>query len=366
MYGDRYDYTNVNYINNKTDIEIICKKHGSFAKRPDLFLNGNGCPRCSRTKKSTTEEFIKKATYVHNGFFGYDKTIYTTSGNKVIVTCPYHGDFDVKANNHLNGCNCKECQKEGIKHKITKLPKDNGCTKTYDTYEFIRKAKAKWGDKYTYEHVVYNKNDEHVNITCKEHGDFPVTPNHFLDGRGCPKCSNNYRYSNSEFIEKLKNIFGDKYIYDRVKYVRTHDHIEIGCKKHGYFKVQPSNLLKGEGCPECNQSIMEEEIKSLLEINNVEYIRQYKLSKLRLDFFLPNYNISIECQGIQHFRPVDFFGGEESFREQIKRDELKRTLCKENNVYLLYYANYKYDFPYKVITDKQELLTTILNYDQNR
>lgn len=191
-WGDRYDYSNVVYVNNKTDVEIICKEHGPFMKRPDLFLLGTGCPKCSRTKKSTTEEFIEKANYVHNGFFSYDKTVYTTSGNKVIVTCPYHGDFEVKANNHLNGCNCKKCSEDGFTHKITKLVKDSASTKTYDTYEFIRRAKVKWGDRYTYDNVVYTKNNKHVNVTCRKHGDFSVTPNHFLSGRGCPHCSKNH------------------------------------------------------------------------------------------------------------------------------------------------------------------------------
>ena len=364
-WGDRYDYSNVVYVNNKTEIEIICKEHGPFMKRPDVFLSGTGCPKCSRTKKSTTEEFIEKANYVHNGFFNYDKTVYTTSGNKVIVTCPYHGDFEVKANNHLNGCNCKKCSEDGFTHKITKLTKDSSSTKTYDTYEFIRRAKAKWGDKYTYDNVVYTKNNKHVNVTCRKHGDFSITPNHFLNGRGCPHCSNNYNYTTNEFINKLKELYGDKYYYDRVNYVRTHDDIEIGCKKHGYFKIRPSNLLKGEGCPNCNQSIMEEDIKMFLTSHNINYMWQYKIGRLRLDFFLPDYNIGIECQGIQHFKPVEMFGGEDAFIDQTRRDELKKNLCKKNNVYLLYYANYQYEFPYEVITSKDELLNKILNYKQN-
>lgn len=92
---------------------------------------------------------------------------------------------------------------------------------------------------------------------------------------------------------------------------------------------------------------------------------QYKIGRLSLDFFLPNHNIGIECQGIQHFKPVEMFGGEDAFIDQTMRDELKKNLCKKNNVYLLYYANYQYEFPYEVITSKDKLLNKILNYKQN-
>jgi hypothetical protein len=51
---------------------------------------------------------------------------------------------------------------------------------------------------------------------------------------------------------------------------------------------------------------------------------------------LPKYNIAIECQGIQHFKPVEYFGGEIAYEEQVKRDKKKKKLCIENNIELRY------------------------------
>ena len=127
----------------------------------------------------------------------------------------------------------------------------------------------------------------------------------------------------------------------------------------------PSNLLRGKGCARCKQSLMEEEIDNFLSANDIKFIRQYPINRLRIDFFLPDYNIAIECQGIQHFKPVDIFGGEEAFTIQKIRDESKKKLCDKNNIRLIYYADYKYKFPYSVIKNKEELLETILNYKQN-
>lgn len=363
----QYDFSKSKYENNKRKIIVICPIHGEFKIRPDCLLNGTGCPICGGTHKMTTEEFIKKANFVHNGYFSYDKCVFNGVSNKVNVTCPIHGDFEVKANNHLNGCNCKKCQKNGYKHKITKLTKINASTKKLTTEEFIKKAKEKHGNKYSYEKVIYEKSNKHVLVTCSIHGDFLITPNHLLSGRGCAKCSKNYKYTDKEFIEKLITIFGEKYLYDKVEYVSTHKQILIGCKTHGYFKIQPSNLLRGEGCPKCNESKLEQEICDLLNEYNINFIQQkhFKwLGKQSLDFYLPEYNIGIECQGIQHFEPIQFSSNNEKNDERFRQikvlDDKKRKLCEKNNIYLLYFANYKYKFPYEVITNKKYLMTKIL------
>ena len=49
---------------------------------------------------------------------------------------------------------------------------------------------------------------------------------------------------------------------------------------------------------------------------------------MSLDFYLPEYNIAIECQGIQHFKRIEYFGGEKSFKEQKNRDTIKKELCE--------------------------------------
>jgi hypothetical protein len=60
------------------------------------------------------------------------------------------------------------------------------------------------------------------------------------------------------------------------------------------------------------------------------------LGRQHLDIFFPDRNIAIEYQGVQHDRPVAFFGGEERFREQKERDERKALLCRENGCLLIY------------------------------
>lgn len=96
VHGDEYDYSKSKYINAMTYIEIICRKHGSFWQKPNTHLIGKGCFECYGSKMLTQEEFINRCIEKHNGFYIYDKTIYTGCNYTITITCPVHGDFQQK------------------------------------------------------------------------------------------------------------------------------------------------------------------------------------------------------------------------------------------------------------------------------
>ena len=78
----------------------------------------------------------------------------------------------------------------------------------------------------------------------------------------------------------------------------------------------------------------------------IEYKRHKKFDWLglqHLDFYLPKYNIAIECQGEQHYKPIDYFGGNDGFISQKERDLRKFGKCKDNNVELLYFTNFIFE-----------------------
>jgi len=108
---------------------------------------------------------------------------------------------------------------------------------------------------------------------------------------------------------------------------------------------------------------MEKEISSYLDTNKIEHkMRKHFdwLGKQELDIFIPKYNIAIECQGEQHFKPIEHFGGDKEFEKIKKLDCQKRKLCEENGVKLLYYSNLGIEYPYKVYENKEELLKEIV------
>ena len=50
IYNDKFIYSKVNYINNKTKVIITCKLHGDFEQAPNHHIKGYGCPICSGKK----------------------------------------------------------------------------------------------------------------------------------------------------------------------------------------------------------------------------------------------------------------------------------------------------------------------------
>jgi len=96
----------------------------------------------------------------------------------------------------------------------------------------------------------------------------------------------------------------------------------------------------GTGCPICAISKGEKFIRNYLEQRNLNFSSQKIFSfkdckRLSFDFFLPEFNKAVEFDGIQHFKPVDFFGGETSFKRQIYCDKLKNRYCTLNKISLL-------------------------------
>ena len=121
IHKNKYDYSKVEYINNKTKICIICPEHGEFWQTPGSHLSGRGCPKCTGNVLKTREEFIDEANKVHRNFFKYDKVEYVNTHTKVIITCPIHGDFKQEPKSHLQGAGCPVCYSEHKNLAETKL-----------------------------------------------------------------------------------------------------------------------------------------------------------------------------------------------------------------------------------------------------
>lgn len=283
------------------------------------------------SKKLTLEEFIDKANKVHGGKYDYNKVVYVNRQTKVNITCSIHGDFEQTPCNHLNGHGCHKC---------------NGFDKI-KTEEFILKANEIHGDKYDYSNVQYVSSLKKVLIGCKEHGLFSQRPNDHLNGKGCPlcgikKCSEKRKKTTEDFINEAIIVHGNRYDYSKVKYGGYHNNVEIICNKHGSFFQKPSKHLMGQGCPICKASSLENKVRKILSENKIEFNEQKKFKWLKnkqlltLDFFLPQYNIAIECQGEQHYKPIKFFGGFERFLDDKNRDMVKYNLCNKHNINVLY------------------------------
>ena len=290
------------------------------------------------SKKKTTNEFINEARKVHGDKYDYSKVEYIDANTKVCIICPKHGEFWQKPISHIRGNGCPICN-----------PK-----KKVSENELISRFVTVHGDKYNYSKIKYKNMGSKICIVCPEHGEFWQDPHTHLKGSGCPKChfkklGDERKIGNKDFIERAIKIHGNKYDYSKAEYKGCFEKVCIICPKHGEFWQIANSHLRGQGCPKCNNSLLENKVMSLLVKNNIRFYYQYYpkflsdgKSHLSLDFYLPDYNIAIECQGMQHYRPVKTFGGEEQFKKQIELDKKKKMLCEKNDMRLLYYSTYVY------------------------
>ncbi len=179
------------------------------------------------------------------------------------------------------------CKKHGIfeQEPLNHFNKQ-GCpkctnNKRYTTKEFIIRAKNIHGDKYDYSLVDYKNNITKVKIICPKHGEFEQVPSSHLSKTGCQKCAGNNKNNIQEFIDKSYKIHGDDFSYEKSIYKNAKSKLIIICKKHGEFNQRPNEHLSGKGCPICNKSKGEHKIENILKENNINFKTQYSFPDLK-------------------------------------------------------------------------------------
>lgn len=323
-------------------------------------------------KRLTTEEFRIQLSKEHPELELLSE--YNGNKNYVTVRCKIHDyEFKTKPNWLHHGASCQKCYDDR-----------RGKTLLKTTEQFLEEIKDIYKDKnYDFSKVDYKGNKRKVTVICPIHGEFQATPNKMLTrGDGCKKCGDaqngfNKRLTKEEFIRKAREIHGWKYDYSKVEYITSDTKVCIICPEHGEFWQAPYNHLIGHGCSKCNESHLEREIRNLLLALNVDFEFQKKfewMGQKSLDFYIPSKNIGIECQGLQHFIPVEHYGDIEGFDKRVLNDITKYTLCQDHNIKMIYIADdvnfpkncndNKFNGIYKDIHKLSEIKESLKNYLQ--
>lgn len=275
IHGDKYNYSQVIYINNITKILIQCNTcNNKFWQIPSNHLQGKGCPFCGIKKvhnlqRKSLNQFIEQAKKIHDNKYDYSRVKYLKNNKKVEIICKKCGKVFLQTpTKHLLGQDCI-CYKLNKMHSARCQSKEN----------FIEKAKKIHGNKYNYDLVEYYNCKTKVKIQCKKCGKiFMQTPMNHLRYRGCPSCRQSKGENQIEKWLKSKDI---RYITQK----RFKD-----CKD-----------------------------KQLLPF----------------DFYLPDYNLCIEFQGRQHYFMWRNEINQDRLEKQRQHDQIKKDYCKKNNIRLL-------------------------------
>lgn len=116
IHGDKYDYSKVDYITALRVVDIICKEYQfTFKQTPNNHLRNHGCIHCSGTAQSDTDDFIRKATLKHEDRYDYSQVDYVNCKTKVKIICQSndHGAFVQAPSDHLSGQGCFRCLSKG-------------------------------------------------------------------------------------------------------------------------------------------------------------------------------------------------------------------------------------------------------------
>ena len=381
IHVDKFNYSKFNYLGSKIKSTLICNDCGvEFEATPSNLLQGMSCKNCYNIERGLNHSKTKledKYPKVKFNFTGY---VNNESDIKYVCSRNHHNISSYKNLIRQKTNICKKCFFiENIENKQSTLKvikynddddikcecikcgfklKDSYRNFMYDKFECKYCEIMKVSNRFdSGELILDNVENGKIHFHCrKENHKYSMLRHNFLryKGAGCDDCK---RFTLDDIKEKINEMHGDKFKYDFDNFKSVHTKINIICENGHNFKQKISNHLQGKGCPVCNESFGERFISLYLERNGFEYEKQKTFDdcifedKLKFDFYLPEVNLLIEFDGIQHFEPVDFFGGKREFKKQIKRDEIKNNYCLDNNIHLL---RIKYD------SDIENILNEVL------
>jgi hypothetical protein len=323
IHKNKYTYLLSEYKNNKSNIKIICPTHGEFVQQAAVHLRGANCPICARKAEKIGKDFFKKVNKLYNHKYDYSLSIYKNNRQKIIIICPIHGQFTRQPCKHLVGYGCSRCG------KYAKLSNDY----------FIERAIELHGDKYDYANINIASNKSIAKIICKIHGEFNQVVGNHLKGSGCWDCSGTKKLDTKFFIKRSKDIHGDKYNYSLSQYIGINKKIKIICKEHGEFLQLAHHHMNGGVCPKCGVSCSKDEVLWIKSFNNSNIISGYDQliingKKLRPDGFDPTTNTVYEFYGdYWHGNPKKFKSEDINPSNNISFGELyKRTIKRANMI----------------------------------
>lgn len=182
------DLSGVVYVGQKYKYDVRCTKHDHiYTQGGQALIKGViGCKHCLKDYKSsiTKSNKLEFITKFNNKFpssgFDFESSDYVASNTKMLVVCGQGHSFYSKPNNLLSGYGCPICYKASIGH-----------TSDSKLSSYLKKFEEVHGGRYLYTKVTDILGSKtKIDVMCKEHGVFKITPDNHVQGKGCPLCGN--------------------------------------------------------------------------------------------------------------------------------------------------------------------------------
>lgn len=331
---------NYYYKNEKSKlyVNITCVNGHTYDIRYDLIMNKKTCKYCG--KNCFTYEYVK--SYIENQNQTLLSDTYKNAKSKLKIQCEFGHIYYPTFYN--------------FKNKMSRCPKCKGVSKF--SYEEVKAYIEKFNYKLISKEYLNNK--FLIKVMCNKGHEYSVTFDNFKNkNKRCPVCNGGvsltYEYVKEYIDEVGYSLISKEYINAKTK-------LQLMCDKGHYFESTFDNFKSnGSRCPKCNRSIGEERVSYYLSKHTIKYAEQYRFDEckfkytLPFDFYLPDYNILIEYDGIQHFEIIEYFGGLDGFIETKIRDTIKNDYCKKNNIQLLRIPYWEFDRIEEILKEKLKL-----------
>ena len=320
------------YTKATTKMRYICPKGHEHSIDWHHFKNGRRCPYCATEKSKVNFNKIKKA-FKDRGYTLLEEE-YINSQTPMEYICPNGHKHTISWNSFNSGKGCPECW---------------GHTKL--SLKYIEEEFKKVG--WTLLTTEYVNTKQRLEYICDKGHKYTISWDKFKEGKGCPCCKGN-RLTIEMIREKFKK---EGYTLLSTHYMNGQK-LEYLCDKgHRHFTTW-DNFQQGYRCSYCKSSKGETKIKDILDVFGIKYIYNKNIWSdcyLRPDFYLENYNLVIEYDGIQHFEPIEYFGGKEKLKITQQKDAEKNDYCKNNNIDILRIPYWEYENIENILKQKLNL-----------
>jgi len=330
IFKDRYDYSMVEYESMNKHVKIIYDGI-IYEQTPAKHLMGRK-PEFSCSSKLTKSEFISRSVKIFGDRYDYSMVDY------VNMKTPVKIKFRERIYNQCPQYHLKGLRPEGLN--------------VIDTETFIRKSVEIFKDRYDYSLVEYVDTDTPVKIKFRDII-YLQKPRYHL--RGDRPEMRLLKKTTHQFISEANLIHEFRYKYEKSVYKKSNEKILITCPYHGDFEQTPNSHLSGVGCPECNHSKGEKGIMKFLNKYDITYSYKHKFEdcvnekKLPFDFYIPSMRTCIEFDGIQHYQPVELFGGTTSYYLLRENDQIKNDYCEDNYINMVRIRYDEFDDIYSIL-----------------
>lgn len=217
VHGDKYDYHLVEYKNNYTKIKIICPEHGIFEQTPNKHLNGCECQKCANNLKLNINEFIKNAKLIHDETYDYSLVEYINNRIKVKIICNKHGIFEQAPSNHISkkqGCPKCQCKSKGEKEINDFLTQNNISFEVQKRFDNCKNKQELPFDFYLPDLNLLIEFDgrQHYNINTKYYSE-DIKINDNIKNNFCQ--NNNFNLLRIKYNENIKEKITE-YLYEKI------------------------------------------------------------------------------------------------------------------------------------------------------